>query len=163
MTDRLRVVLDTQVWIDIYLRLAIINPAQPYAAIFDAFIDDEFVPIYSRPTFDELKYQLTRGRQVAQYYRIDPLHANEFIESIFYEVGEFVEITGELRVSSDPKDNMFVETAVVAKADYLVREDRDLREPAVHAMLRKHNIRGVFPKQLRQILSERRRLEETTS
>ncbi len=152
----LLVVLDTQVWIDIYLRLAILDPSQPYTAIFDALSDDEFVPVYSRPTLDELRRMLTTSRAVAQHYRIDPNDAVEFIESIFYGVGEFVEITGTLRVSSDVDDDMFVETAIAARAHVLVAENRDLHEPAVRRLLHAKGVAVLYPKQFRNFLAKRR-------
>ena len=154
--ERLLVVLDTQVWVDIYLRLAILDPSQPYAAIFDALTDDEFVPVYSRPTLDELKRILTTSPDVAQYYRIDAADAVEFIESIFYGVGEFVEITGTLHVSSDVDDDMFVETAIAARAHVLVAENRDLHEPAVRRLLHGHRVAVLYPKQFRKLLAKRR-------
>ncbi len=154
--EGLLVVLDTQVWIDIYLRLAILDPAQPYIAIFDALTDDEFVPVYSRPTFEELKRMLTASRDVARRYHIDPADAVEFIESIFYGAGEFVEITSTLHVSSDVDDDMFVETAIVASAHVLVAENRDLHEPAVRHLLHEHGIAVLYPKQFRTLLARRR-------
>lgn len=157
MTDRrLLAVLDTQVWIDIFLRQAILDPTQPYTAIFDAFLDDEFIPVYCRQTFDELHWMLSASRDVAQHYRIDPLDARDFVEAIFYQAGEFVAITGQVHVSSDPKDDLFVEAALTAKAAVLVAEDAHLHESAVHTLLGKNGIKLLYPKQFRKLLSERR-------
>lgn len=155
-SEPLLAVLDTQVWIDIYLRLAILDPTQPYTAIFDAFIDGEFIPVYSRPTFDELKYMLTSSRDVAQRFRIDVANATEFVESIFYGAGEFAEISGEIQVSSDKRDDMFVETAMVAHAYALVAEDGDLHEDPVRCLLRENGIRLLYPKQFRKLLEDKR-------
>jgi len=149
-------VIDTQVWVDIYLGQAIRNPTQPYLAIFDAFIEGEFIPVYSRPTFEELKRILTTSRNVAQYYRLNAADATEFVEAIFYEAGEYVQITGTVHVSSDVDDDMFVETAIVARAHVLVAENRDLHEPAVRELLTKNGVRVLYPKQFRKFLEERR-------
>lgn len=154
--DRQLAVLDTQVWIDIYLREAIIPAGNPYTAIFEAFIDDEFVPIYSRPTLDEVTYMLTKSHAVAQHYQIDPQEAQRFVDGIFYSCGEYVEIDGTLRVSSDSKDDCFIETAIKGNAHYLVREDKHFRETAVTEILRANGVRGVFPQQFLKILKERR-------
>jgi len=78
-------------------------------------------------------------------YSIDRSDAHEFIASLFYDHGVFVEISGEVHVSSDPKDDAFVETAIVADASYLVVEDAHLREPAVVALCSEHGIEVMDP------------------
>jgi len=153
-------VLDTQVWVHIFLRLALkMDPRQPYTAIFEAFTNDEFIPVISRPTYDELQRMLTTSRSVAQFYQIDRGEATEFAESVYF-VSEFVEITGALHVSSDPDDDMFVETAIVANANILVAEDSHLHEPLVQQLLREHHIKVMYPRHFRKKLDELR-IEKT--
>jgi predicted nucleic acid-binding protein len=86
----------------------------------------------------------------------DAADAVEFIESIFYGIGEFVEIAGTLRVSSDVDDDMFVETAITARAQVLVAENRDLHEPAVRRLLHQNGVAVLYPKQFRKLLAKRR-------
>jgi len=120
--------------------LAILDPTQPYTALFEAFTDEEFIPVYSRPTFDELSRMLTTSHNVAHHYRINAADANAFVESIFYDTGEYVEISGTLHVSSDVNDDMFVETAIFARGHVLVAKNRDLHEPAVRRLLHGNGI-----------------------
>jgi len=51
--------------------------------------------------------------------------ADIFLE-VFREAAEVVERTEEIRACRDPKDDMYLETAVAAKADYIVTGDADL-------------------------------------
>ncbi len=48
----------------------------------------------------------------------------------------FVQLTGKLRVCRNPKDNMFLECAVLAGADLIVSGDRDLLELKSHQGIR---------------------------
>jgi predicted nucleic acid-binding protein len=58
---------------------------------------------------------------------------------------ERVEITGTLQVCSDPKDDKFVETALVGQVDLLVSGDKHLHEPAVVALLAAAQVEVVRP------------------
>ncbi len=54
--------------------------------------------------------------------------------------------------SSDEEDDVFIETAVIGEARYLVSEDAHLRENAVKRHLDRHGIRVLYPKQFRKSL-----------
>jgi predicted nucleic acid-binding protein len=151
-----KAVIDTNVWVNIFLQKAVSDPRQPYADIDSALKDREFVPIYCAETRDELDYILKDGRNVGVKYKIRPDLVDDFIGAIFYEAGIFVEITGYVFVSSDEDDDMFAEAAVVGGAQFLVTEDPDLHEDSVKQYLCPHGIRVIWPNQFRRMLGELR-------
>jgi predicted nucleic acid-binding protein len=150
----LRAVLDTNVWVNIFLHKTVRDPKQPYAEIDEALKAREFVPVYCPETRDELEYMLKRGKNVGVKYNIRPELVDEFLGAIFYEAdaGVFVEIAGNVFVSSDPDDDMFAEAAVAGRAQFLVTEDPHLHEHSVKQYLCPHGIRVVWPNQFRQAL-----------
>lgn len=65
-----------------------------------------------------------------------------------------------LKNSSDPKDDMFIETAYLGKVDYLVTDDEDLFESGVVAHLRTVGVKVVRPSTFRAELRRRRELAD---
>jgi putative PIN family toxin of toxin-antitoxin system len=105
----LRLVVDTNIVVSAALKpeglqrtvlvLALTKPARLYV---------------SRPIFEEYKTVLARPE-----FRIRKGLRQQFLQLIENRA-RFVAPTGQLRVSADPGDNIFVECADVARADYLV-------------------------------------------
>ncbi len=161
-SDRPRAVIDTQVWIFVFLRETLheFESKQPYRAIIEALENGQFTPIFSPATLDELKYMLTKSKDVAQRFNVDIALAEHFIDAISsIDVGAVIVNIGEpARVCSDPDDDDFIETAIGGTARYLVSEDSDLHENAVKQHLAAHGIRVMYPKQFRKVLDEKKDL-----
>jgi putative PIN family toxin of toxin-antitoxin system len=153
---RIRAVLDTNVWVDIFLHDVILPPKQPYTAILDAFFDDKFEPVYCAETRDELEQVLKYAKSVGIKYNTSPALVDEFIQSMLQDqhAGVFVEITGEVFVCSDEDDDKFAEAAVVGHARYLVSNDPHLHEHAVKQYLAPHGIRVLWAPEFRKILDQ---------
>ncbi len=151
---RERAVIDTQVWVFIFEHETLENfeSKQPYRTILEALEVRRFVPIFSSETLDELRYVLTKSKAVAQRFNVDQVLARYFIDAISSaEVGAvIVEIKDPPRISSDREDDVFIETAVIGEARYLVSEDAHLHENAVKRHLDRHGIRVLYPKQFRK-------------
>ena len=127
---------------------------QPYAAVLDALFDDRFIPVYSRPTIAELE-RVLKGKIAHEHPGIyTDADVNEFI-GLFHELGEYIEIEGTLEVvEDDPDDNCFVETAVEARVQYLVAEDRHFRFEKAVRFLRENKIDLLYPKQFLRVLPD---------
>jgi len=152
-----RVVIDTGVWVDIYLQEYIYPPpGQPFKDILEAFYNGEFIPIYSQASFDELLRMLTTSIRVARKHAIDPIKAGQFVGIIFAKAGEEVIITGTLAVSSDVDDNPIIETGFAGRVDYVVSDDGHFHEPAVISLLRSAGIRVLRSYEFRAELTRRR-------
>lgn len=150
---RIRVVIDTNVWVEIYLHKFITPPPKPpYAAIVQAFYDGEFVPVYSQETFDELLYMLTRSAAVARKHGLDAVKAGAFVGLIFAKAGEEVSITNSFVLSSDPDDDCVAETAYVGRVDFLVSDDQHLHEQRVIDALTSVGVRVLWSTEFRDEL-----------
>lgn len=68
----------------------------------------------------ESKLSLTK---FAKYFTIDDVQ--EFIES-YKLVSKLFTTTNKLKICRDPKDDMFLELALKAKADFIITGDKDL-------------------------------------
>lgn len=152
---KLRVVIDTNVWINVFVHKFLKSPKQPYTEIASALTAGEFVPVYCEECFDELVYMLTDS-ELAKHYGIDPVKGGEFVGIVLAKGGEQVEITGNVFLSSDPDDDAFAETALVGQVDILVSDDKDLHEVAVTTELGKSDIRVLWSSQFRAVLKRRR-------
>lgn len=151
----IRAVIDTQIWIFTYLNEFHDDDAskQPYRAILEALEAGKFVPAFSPETLDELKYMLTSSQSVSRKFRVDRTLAEYFVDAISStSVGAvLVEIGEPPAVSSDPDDDEFIETAIVAHAQYLVSEDKHLHEGPVYEYLNARGIRVLYPNQFRKL------------
>lgn len=151
---RLRVVLDTNVLVGMFLHDVILPPQHPYTDILDAFFDGKFAPIYCAETRDELDVVLKYAKSVGRKYNISPDLVDEFIQSVLQDehAGILVTITSEIFVSSDVDDDKFAEAAAVGGAAYLVTNDPHLHEQAVKGYLAGYKCRVLLPYQFRGVL-----------
>lgn len=114
---RHRVVLDTNTILS-----SLISPNGPAAiAVATAFGHHEVVE--SPETLRELKAKLGSPRLAAF---IDPDFAQIAFQAFSGSV-TIVEAAENVTVCRDPKDNMFLDLAIAARADTIVSGDRDLR------------------------------------
>ena len=154
-----RAVVDTNIWVYVYLQNYVSPPPTTrYADILAAFEAGEFTPVYCPEMFEELLYILTESYEVAQRYKLNPVKAGAFVGRVLAKAGEEQLLTGNLKICSDPRDDMFIETAQLAQVEYLVSNDQHLHEPAVEAYLRPYGVRVVWPGSFRAELQRRREL-----
>lgn len=121
----MRIVCDTNV-----LVRAIISPAGPAAELLGV-IAREHSLVTSLYVLDEL-YDVLRRPQISRLHGLDIRRVQRVI-SRFYKLAAVAPLPPDssLAVSSDPKDNAVVLTAVLGSADVLCTLDRHLFEPAV--------------------------------
>ena len=112
-----RWVVDTNVLIS-----ALLQPTGAAAQALEAMQAHAAVLLFSDATFGELASRLMRpkfDRYVGSALR------QQFLSELS-SVGEWVQITGDLRHCRDPDDDKFLETAVVGEAECIVTGDGDL-------------------------------------
>lgn len=134
----MRAVVDTNVWIS-----ALLNPAGYPARVLTALQDGRFTFVASVPTLEELLRVMLRPR-IARRYPLGPEEAFRLLTLTRERADELASVTGAVRLCRDPRDDMFIETAINGRADVLVSRDDDLkRAPEVAAHLGERGIRVV--------------------
>jgi putative PIN family toxin of toxin-antitoxin system len=115
VTDRLRAVLDTNVFLSAFLSR---SPTSPTKEIIQRWQAGEFILLVSDKLVEELAEKLlARG--------IDSALAIEFL-ALLTELAEWVDVPEDAVrpiVPDDPDDDVILACAVVGKADYLVTYD----------------------------------------
>ena len=110
------VVIDTNVLIS-----AALSPNGVPAKVVRYFVANSRI-VFSNETFEEFQSRLWRPK-------FDPYISREKRKSLlldFSNIADWVEISGELKLSRDSDDDKFLEVAVKANATLLVSGDRDL-------------------------------------
>jgi putative PIN family toxin of toxin-antitoxin system len=112
----MRVVADTNI-----LVRALINgvAASPLMQLWQS---KQVQLVVSTETLAELAAVLTRPK-FQRYFTADNVTA---LLTLLREHGEWVVINSHLALCRDPKDDIFLNLAIAAQADYLVSEDNDL-------------------------------------
>lgn len=118
MTEKPRVVIDTQ----IFLRAALNLKSLPARLIFE--LNTRYQLIISAQARVEAVDVLHRAKIRTRY----PHLTDEIAIYIMalYDAAEMIEVDLIPEVSRDPKDDIFLATALAGKADYIVTEDQDL-------------------------------------
>lgn len=115
MTDRLRAVFDTNVFVSAFLSR---SPSSPTKELLERWQADEFTLLISDDLLDEIAEKLLeRG--------IEGEVVSEFL-TLLAELAESIEVAAESVlpvVLDDPDDDPIVACAVLGKADYLVTYD----------------------------------------
>jgi putative PIN family toxin of toxin-antitoxin system len=114
----LRVVLDNVVFVR-----ALINPKCRSGRLLSEFAD-RYTLIVSKATALELLEVLQRPELTKKFKGLGKISSRQVIDLLAQ--AEAVEIGTPPKVVRDPKDDIFVATAIVGNADYLVSEDKDL-------------------------------------
>lgn len=132
----MRAVIDTNVWIS-----ALLNPTGHPSRIRGALEGSRFTLVASPPVLEEIARVMVRPRIVHRY----PLgigEADRLLALLRERADELAEVTGAVRLCRDPRDDMFIETALKGHADVLVSRDDDLkRAPEVTTILAEHRVR----------------------
>jgi putative PIN family toxin of toxin-antitoxin system len=114
------VVIDTNVWVSAFL-----NRKGFPARIKDAWVNGEFEVVLSSPLLQEISEVLHRPR-IKDKYGLAEDEVNQFIELLLRRA-VLATIGGQVKLCRDERDNMFLETAIVAGAGYLISRDDDLK------------------------------------
>lgn len=115
MTDRLRAVFDTNVFVSAHLSR---NPASPTQELIDRWLADEFVLLVCDAIVDELIETLA-ARQ------IDRENIETFV-ALLESLAEWVDVPEqaiERLVTADPDDDVIIACALQGNADFLITYD----------------------------------------
>jgi uncharacterized protein len=115
----MRVVVDTGILVS-----ALIRPQGTIGDVLHALRDGRFMAIYSTPMMLEVTEVLSRPK-IQEKYHVQPDDITALINLIRLR-GELVIPKQAITACRDPKDNKFLETALVGKADAIVTGDDDL-------------------------------------
>lgn len=131
------VVIDTNVWVSAFL-----NRKGFPARIKDAWVNGEFEVVLSSPLLQEISEVLHRPRIKDKYGLVEG-EINQFIELLLRRA-VLVAIGGRLRLCRDGRDNVFLETAIAASAEYLISRDDDLKgDSDLIAQMRAHGVEVI--------------------
>ena len=114
----LRIVLDTVVFVR-----ALINPHSRSGRLLSEF-SDRYTIIVSKATAQELLEVIQRPELTRKYRNLARVSPREVIDLL--SKADAVDIGVAPRIVRDPKDDIFVATALAGRADYLISEDKDL-------------------------------------
>lgn len=110
-----RVILDTNIFISFLL-------TNDFSK-FDYLLNESKIElIYSKELLEEL-VEVTQRKKFKKYFD------NEDVEQFLYELGlraEMIDVTSEIEICRDPKDNFLLSLAKDSQADYLITGDKDL-------------------------------------
>jgi uncharacterized protein len=121
MTERLiRAFIDTNIWISAFITLG-----GPPAQILAAFLAERFSPVISQPFINELEDVLQRDR-IRRLIKYSETELADILETLKI-TGVPAQPTGTLHLCRDPKDDVLLETAMLAKAHYVVSRDDDMK------------------------------------
>jgi putative PIN family toxin of toxin-antitoxin system len=131
------VVIDTNVWVSAFL-----NRKGFPARIKDAWVNGEFEVVLSSSLLQEISEVLHRPRIKDKYGLVED-EINQFIELLLRRA-VLVAIGGQLKLCRDERDNMFLETAIAAGAEYLISRDDDLKgDSDLIAQMRAHGVEVI--------------------
>jgi putative PIN family toxin of toxin-antitoxin system len=141
-----RAVVDTNIWV-----LAVLNPRGAPAQLQTAYLDRRFTVVASAALLDELEEVLTRPKLIRCGLR--PADAINLV-GFFRRWADLVQLSGDIHLCRDPKDDMVIETAVRGNADVLVSNDKNLTDldDAALAYLAETGVRVLSPHQFLQLL-----------
>ncbi len=129
--------IDTNVWVS-----ALINPHGFPARTRDAWLAGRYKIIVSKPLLEELEDVLYRPR-IQQRFGVTEAQVEELL-LLITEKATPVEISGELHLCRDARDDMVLETAIVGGAQYIVSRDEDItRDLELLEQLQKRGIKAV--------------------
>jgi uncharacterized protein len=112
-----RVVIDTGIWVSALVfkgtpGRAVEKAAAGYIIAISKEIYDEIVDVLNRPKFAN---------------RVGPSSTIKILESILEEGSQWVSLRGDVADCVDPKDNKFLDCALVAGASVILSSDQHLQ------------------------------------
>ena len=110
-----RIVLDTNLWISYliskkYSELDKLIESKKVVLIFSIELMEEFIEVVNRPKFKK-------------YFSKKDI---ELLLELFDQYAELIEVTSDLKICRDEKDNFLLNLSTDGKVDYLVTGDNDL-------------------------------------
>lgn len=141
----MRVVLDLNLFVS-----ALIGKTAT-RAILDHWRTQQFVLVLSERLLAELRAVLARPK-FQRYFTVDDV---QVLIALLEEHAEFVEPTIRLELSRDAKDNILLDVAATAHANYLVTGDKDLLDDPVliKTMLEQYGVQVVTANTFLEILA----------
>jgi len=113
------VVIDTNVWVSAFL-----NPQGFPARLVALAKADRFAVVVSAPLLQELYAVLCRPR-IRKVRQTTEAEAEAFVRGVA-AVSRLIPVTGSLRLSRDPDDDVVAETAIAGGASHIVSRDEDV-------------------------------------
>lgn len=110
-----RIILDTNIWISFLIskyfpELGGLIKTGKMVLIFSNELIEEFIEVVNRPKFKH-------------YFTTKDI---EKLLKTFDQFAELIEVTSQLKLCRDEKDNFLLDLAVDGSADYLITGDKDL-------------------------------------
>ena len=131
------VVIDTNVWVSAFL-----NRKGFPARIKDAWVKGEFEVVLSSPLLRELSEVLHRPGIKDKYDLVED-EITQFIELLVRRC-VLVDIAGQLKLCRDQRHDMFLDTAITARAGYLISRDDDLKgDNDLTEQMRAHGVKVI--------------------
>ncbi len=112
-----RLVIDTNIFIS-----GLISATGPPAQILKVIRDKKAVHLVSDPIVEEYLRVLDYPR-IRKFQKITDAFIADIAAYLVYQT-ERVELVSEIKLSPDPDDNVFLETAVDGKATFLITGDK---------------------------------------
>lgn len=114
----LRIIIDTVVFVR-----SLINPHSRSGKI--VFSHNKSYQLFvSEPIVKEYLEVLKRPELTSKFKTLKKMNYNKILKIL--SLAQAVETSNIPKASRDPKDNIFIATALEAEADYLISEDKDL-------------------------------------
>lgn len=110
-----RVVIDTNLWISFLL-------AKDFRKLDKLFADDRLVLLFSQELLDEF-VEVARRPKFRKYFTLSDL------QNLLLQVrtrAEFVNVTSDIILCRDPKDNFLLSLAADGQATHILTGDKDL-------------------------------------
>ena len=112
-----RIIIDTNLWISFLL-------SKDYGKLDKLFNSENLVLLFSRELINEF-VEVARRPKFKKYFSITDL--NELLTEI-HSKAEFIEVTSEVHLCRDEKDDFLLALAKDGNADFLITGDNDLLE-----------------------------------
>ncbi|MBN8567183.1 MAG: putative toxin-antitoxin system toxin component, PIN family [Flavobacteriales bacterium] len=112
-----RIIIDTNLWISFLL-------SKDYTKLDKLFNSDSLILLFSSELLDEF-VEVARRPKFKKYFSIVDL--NELLTEI-HSRAEFIDVTSEVNICRDEKDDFLLSLAKDGNADYLITGDHDLLE-----------------------------------
>jgi uncharacterized protein len=112
-----RIIIDTNLWISFLL-------SKDYTKLDKLFNSKSLILLFSRELLEEF-VEVARRPKFKKYFSIADL--NELLTEI-HSRAEFIEVTSEVNLCRDEKDDFLLALAKDGNADFLITGDNDLLE-----------------------------------
>src|SRR3954452_4051248 len=110
-----RIIIDTNLWISFLL-------TNDFSKLDKVFADRRVILLFSQTLLDEF-IQVAQRPKFKKYFSLPDL---ERLLLQIRNVGEFIEITSEIKLCRNPKDDFLLSLAKDGKATHLITGDNDL-------------------------------------